>query len=225
MQKRKLSKLEAYGLVAVVLAAAFYGYLTRVYDPARKALEVVENEKRAAQSVIDSWGGVPPSTAEAAGNVAALETKIAVLQEELEKIKGTAKADADPAVTTAMALFDRLATKNALSVKQLTFDGRIYELGQEPPEETGARRRRQEEQRRAEGDPTVKDRFGWQEYTFVVSGSQSGLVSFMGDLAKAVWLVRVNELRVDIVPKEGQDKDVAADEDVGEYDLLLRLIL
>lgn len=225
MQKRKLSKLEAYGLVAVILAAAFYGYLTRVYDPARKALEVVENEKRAAQSVIDSWGGVPPSTAEAAGNVAALETKIAVLQEELEKIKGTAKADADPAVTIAMALFDRLATKNALSVKQLTFDGRIYELGQEPPEETVARRRRQEEQRRAERDPTVKDRFGWQEYTFVVSGSQSGLVSFMGDLAKAVWLVRVNELRVDIVPKEGQDKDVAADEDVGEYDLLLRLIL
>ncbi len=225
MQKRKLSKLEAYGLVAVILAAAFYGYLTRVYDPARKALEVVENEKRAAQSVIDSWGGVPPSTAEAAGNVAALETKIAVLQEELEKIKGTAKADADPAVTIAMALFDRLATKNALSVKQLTFDGRIYELGQEPPEETVARRRRQEEQRRAERDPTVKDRFGWQEYTFVVSGSQSGLVSFMGDLAKAVWLVRVNELRVDIVPKEGQDKDVAADEDVGKYDLLLRLIL
>ncbi len=225
MQKRKLSKLEAYGLVAVILAAAFYGYLTRVYDPARKALEVVENEKRAAQSVIDSWGGVPPSTAEAAGNVAALETKIAVLQEELEKIKGTAKADADPAVTIAMALFDRLATKNALSVKQLTFDGRIYELGQEPPEETVARRRRQEEQRRAERDPTVKDRFGWQEYTFVVSGSQSGLVSFMGDLAKAVWLVRVNELRVDIVPKEGQDKDVTAEEDVGEYDLLLRLIL
>ncbi|MBT9137213.1 MAG: hypothetical protein DDT34_02301 [Firmicutes bacterium] len=124
-----------------------------------------------------------------------------------------------------MALFDRLATKNALSVKQLTFDGRIYELGQEPPEETGARRRRQEEQRRAEGDPTVKDRFGWQEYTFVVSGSQSGLVSFMGDLAKAVWLVRVNELRIDIVPKEGQDKDVAAEEGAGEYDLLLRLIL
>jgi len=52
-------------------------------------------------------------------------------------------------------------------------------------------------------------------------------VNFMGDLAEAVWLLRVNELRVGIVEQEdgGNDEETGAGEAEREYDLLLKLIL
>jgi hypothetical protein len=69
--------------------------------------------------------------------------------------------------------------------------------------------------------PTVRERFGWQEYTLAVSGSQSGLTGFMGEMAEATWLVRVNKLRVNIIEQKSKDKKL----EVGEYDLSLKLIL
>ncbi|MBS4030377.1 MAG: DUF5320 domain-containing protein [Clostridiales bacterium] len=217
---KKLSKLETYGLAAVLMAACFYGYLTWVYDPARQALAAVENQIQLVQSEIDRQGGVPPDTTEAKETIDFIKEEIEYLQEELEEIRATAKADTDPAVTEAMALFDQLAANNSLSVKQLKYDKLIYELGKEPQVPRSARRRNTRARVETE-PPTVRERFGWQEYTLAVSGSQSGLTGFMGEMAEATWLVRVNKLRVNIIEQKSKDKKP----EVGEYDLSLKLIL
>lgn len=211
--KRKLTKLEIYGVVAVLLAAAFYGYLTRVYDPAKARQEAVQNEISAAQGEISRQRGVlagAPVVREKAGE---LETAVAALEAALAEVKKTAKAVDDRAVTEAMDLIDQLAAGENLTVKELKFGRRIYELGREP---APARR---------PGEPvlppTVKERFSWQEYRLVFSGARPEIIAFMERLARAVWLVRVNELRVDVVPPPREGGGPA----LGEYEIALTLVL
>lgn len=219
--KRKLTKLEIYGIVAVLLAAAFYGYLTRVYDPAKVRQETLQNEISAAQAEISRQKGVlagAPAVREKAGE---LETAVTALSAALAKIRKTAKADDDRTVTRAMDLIDQLAAAENLTVKELKFGRRIYELGREP--EPPERRPREPERRRGEPEvlPTVKDRFGWQEYRLVKSGNRQEIIAFMGRLAQAVWLVRVQELRVDVVPPRGEGTGPA----LGDYEITLSLVL
>lgn len=209
--KKKLTKLEMYGVVAVLLAAAFYGYLTQVYDPANASLITLQNEISAANIEINRQRGVlagAPAVREKAGE---LETAVAELEAALAGIKKTAKAVDDRSVTEAMDLIDRLATGENLTVKNFSFGRRISELGQEPA-------RRQGE---PEVPPTVRDRFGWQEYRLVFSGSRPEIIAFMERLSKAVWLVRVNDLRVDVVPPPREGEGPA----LGEYEIALTLIL
>lgn len=218
--KRKLTKLEIYGLAIILLAAAFYGYLTQVYDPAMHELQSRREEISAAEAEISRQRGVlagAPALRERAGE---LEAVVAELEAALAAIRKTAKADDDRAVTEAMELIDRLATGENLTVKELIFGRRIYELGREP--EPPAPERRPERRREEPApEPTVKDRFGWQEYRLVFSGSRQEIIAFMGSLARAVWLVRVGELRVDVIPPQGGDEAPA----FGEYEIALTLVL
>jgi hypothetical protein len=211
--KRKLTKLEIYGIAAVLLAAAFYGYLTRVYDPAKARLETVNSEIRTAEAEISRQRGVLAGASAVREKVGELETAVAGLEAALAGIKKTAKADDDRAVTEAMDLIDTLATGENLTLKELAFGRRIYELGREP----------EPPRRRGEPEvvPTIRDRFGWQEYRLVFSGNRQEIIAFMERLAKAVWLVRVNELRVDMVPPPREGGGPA----FGEYEIALTLIL
>ena len=211
--KRKLTKLELYGVVAVLLAAAFYGYLTQVYDPAEARLAAVNSEISAAQTKIRQQRGVLTGAPAAREKAAGLEAAVAELEAALAEIRKTAKADDDRAVTEAMDLLDELATGENLTVKELRFGRRIAVLGQEPE----AARRRGE----PEVVPTIRDRLGWQEYRLVFSGNRQEIIAFMGRLAQAVWLVRVNELRVDVVPPPREGGGPA----LGEYEIALTLVL
>jgi hypothetical protein len=214
--KRKLTKLEIYGLAIILLAAAFYSYLTQVYDPAMHELQSRREEISTAEAEISRQRGVlagAPALRERAGE---LEAAVAELEAALAAIRKTAKADDDRAVTEAMELIDRLAAGENLTVKELKFGRRIYELGREP--EPPAPERRREE---PAPEPTVKDRFGWQEYRLVFSGNRQEIIAFMGSLARAVWLVRVGELRVDLIPPQGGDEAPA----FGEYEIALTLVL
>ena len=216
--KRKLTKLEIYGLAIILLAAAFYGYLTQVYDPAMNKLQSRRDEISAAEAEIRRQRGVlagAPAVREKAGE---LEAAVAELEAELAEIRKTAKADDDRAVTEAMELIDRLAAGENLTVKELKFGRRIYELGREPEQPAPERRRAEPA---LEPEPTVKDRFGWQEYRLVFSGNRQEIIAFMGRLARAVWLVRVGELRVDVIPPQGGDEAPA----FGEYEIALTLVL
>jgi hypothetical protein len=216
--KRKLSKLELYGLVAVLLAALFYGYLTQIYDPAQKKLQSLRNEYSEAQAEISRQRDAlraAPAVREKAGE---LETAVADLEAALAEIRKAAKADDDRAVTKAMSLIDRLATGENLTLKELRFGRRIYELGQAPERPAVPRRRGQEQ---PQAPATIKDRFGWQEYRLVFSGNQEEIIAFMHELAVAVWLVRVNELRVDVVAPQEEDRGPG----FGDYEIALTLIL
>lgn len=214
--KKKLTKLEIYGIVAVLLAAAFYGYLTRVYDPAEARLTSVNSEISTAQTEIRQQRGLLAGAPAAREKVGELQTAVAELEAALAQIKKTAKAGDDRAVTEAMDLIDQLAAGENLTVKELKFGRRIHVLGQEP-EQQGQRRRQGEPQ----VAPTVRDRFGWQEYRIVFSGNRPEIIAFMGRLARAVVLVRVNELRVDVMPPPREGGGPA----FGEYEIALTLIL
>jgi len=214
--KKKLTKLEMYGVVAVLLAAAFYGYLTQVYDPANASLIALQNEISAANVEINRQRGVlagAPAVREKAGE---LEAAVAELEAALARIKKTAKAVDDRSVTEAMDLIDRLATGENLTVKNFSFGQRISVLGEEPAAPPARRR-----QGEPEIPPTVRDRFGWQEYRLVFSGSRPEIIAFMERLSQAVWLVRVNDLRVDVVPPPREGEGPA----LGEYEISLTLIL
>ncbi|MBT9173816.1 MAG: hypothetical protein DDT21_02222 [Syntrophomonadaceae bacterium] len=213
--KRKLTKLELYGVVAVLLAAAFYGYLTQVYDPAEARLAAVNSEISAAQAEIRQQRGVLTGAPAVREKAAGLEAAAAELEAALAEIRKTAKADDDRAVTEAMDLIDELAAGENLTVKELRFGRRIAVLGQEP--EAAPARRRGE----PEVVPTIRDRLGWQEYRLVFSGNRQEIIAFMGRLAQAVWLVRVNELRVDVVPPPREGGGPA----LGEYEIALTLVL
>jgi hypothetical protein len=213
--KRKLTKLEIYGVVAVLLTGAFYGYLTQVYDPAKNELQGKRNEISTAQGEISRQRGVLAGAPAVREKVGELEAAVAELEAALATIKRTAKAAENRAVTEAMDLIDELATGENLTVKELKFGRRIYALGQEP--EPPPRRRPGE----PEIAPTVKDRLGWQEYRLVYSGNRSEIIAFMERLARAVWLVRVNELRVDVVPPPREGDGPA----FGEYEIALTLVL
>jgi hypothetical protein len=211
--KRKLTKLEIYGVAAVLLAAAFYAYLTQVYDPAEARLAAVNSEISAARTEIRQQRGMLAGAPAVREKAAELETAVAELETALAEISKTAKADDDRAVTEAMDLIDELATGENLTVKELRFGRRIHALGQEPVPP----RRRGE----PEVVPTIRDRLGWQEYRLVFSGNQQEIIAFMGRLAQAVWLVRVNELRVDVVPPPREGGGPA----LGEYEIALTLVL
>jgi len=216
--KKKLTKLEMYGIAAVVLAAAFYGYLTQVYDPAMHELQTKRAEISTAQAEISRQRGVlagAPAVRERAGE---LEAAVAELEAALADIRMTAKADDDRAVTLAMDLIDQLATGENLTVKELKFGRRIYELGREPEAEPARRRGQREE---PEEPPTIRDRFGWQEYRLVFSGNRQEIIAFMGQLAQAVWLVRVNELRVEVTSPRREGEGPAP----GDYEIALTLVL
>jgi hypothetical protein len=211
--KRKLTKLEIYGVAAVLLAAAFYAYLTQVYDPAEARLAAVNNEISAARTEIRQQRGVLAGAPAVREKAAELEAAVAELEAALATIKRTAKAADDRAVTEAMDLIDELATGENLTVKELKFGRRIAVLGQEP-----ARPRLRGE---PEVVPTIRDRLGWQEYRLVFCGNRQEIIAFMGRLAQAVWLVRVNELRVDVVPPPREGGGPA----LGEYEIALTLVL
>jgi len=214
--KKKLTKLEMYGVAAVLLAAAFYGYLTQVYDPANASLITLQNEISAANVEISRQRGVLAGAPAVRGKVGELETAVAKLGAALAEIKKTAKAVDDRSVTEAIELIDRLALGENLTVKNFSFGRRISELGEEPAE-TPARRRQGE----PEILPTVRDRFGWQEYRLVFSGNRPEIIAFIERLSQAVWLVRVNDLRVDVVPPLRVGDGPAH----GEYEISLTLIL
>lgn len=213
--KRKLTKLEIYGVAAVLLAAAFYAYLTQVYDPAEARLAAVNSEISAARTEIRQQRGMLAGAPAVREKAAELEAAVAELETALAEISKTAKADDDRAVTEAMDLIDELATGENLTVKELKFGRRIAVLGQEAEE---ARPRRRGE---PEVVPTIRDRLGWQEYRLVFSGNRQEIIAFMGRLAQAVWLVRVNELRVDVVPPPREGGGPA----LGEYEIALTLVL
>lgn len=214
--KKKFTKMEMYGIVAVLLAAAFYGYLTQIYDPANARLETLQSEISAAQVEINQQRGVLAGAPVAREKVEELETAVAKLEAALAEIKRTAKAADDRSVTEAMDLIDRLATGENLTVKNFSFGRRISALGQEP--ETPQPQRRRGE---PEVPPTIRDHFGWQEYRMVFSGSRSEIIAFMERLSQAVWLVRVNDLRVNVVPPARDGEGPSH----GEYEIALTLIL
>lgn len=227
MKKRSLTKAQGYALALLLIMAIFYAYIHFVYDPAKRNLDQLNVRINLTQAEITSLGD-PPDVREAQSKAEAAAGNLAQLQFELSHVEATRKATMQPTVTKAMALINQLAVQNQLDVKHLLFMERVMEAGADAALAGRQRRVRRNagQDRQEEEVITAADHFQWDRYTIVFTGSHSGIVTFMGDLSEAFWLVLINELEISLSESDGNDRqNDEQNEEEQEYELALEIML
>jgi len=113
---KKLTKMESFGLIAVILVGGSYFYLKKVYDPEAKALK---KTVATLNKTIEAYNKLeePPNTT-------AIKRKLGVQQEQLKEFTAELKAaggrtGAASEVTEVLAEISRMAQRHHMQVVKI----------------------------------------------------------------------------------------------------------
>lgn len=193
---RPLTKIEKYGLIALVLAAGSYVYFNHLYDPEMRRLKKASVSLLRVRKQISTLGEAPES-ARLERTVARQKNKLAELENRMRRMSQKVRnpAEAQKAITQ----IGLLAAEAGLSV-----DEQISKDKPATPNKQQSRRRRKK--RRRVKSPKIKtaqkpkspelDLFSWYGYELVLSGRFSAFVEFLEAIKKSGMIVVINELRI-----------------------------
>jgi Tfp pilus assembly protein PilO len=179
-KKRKLTKVERFGLILIAVITAFYGYLKMVYDPTSQRLVEMRTqyaeltEEVAAYETTPALGGLKSKIAE-------LEQEQDSLGTELDTYIAGGKMQTQEKVTEVLVAINRLALRHSLSVAEIARKN----SGEPAAKDSGAAKgggAAKDKPGEAAETLTVVSGFNWHQYGITLNGNYTDLTGFVQNL-------------------------------------------
>jgi Tfp pilus assembly protein PilO len=166
--KKKLTKLEQTGLIAIVLAAGSFFYFTKFYDPKEKEYAELQKEYDGIHSKLQNLGQ-SPKTDRLRATVEKESKKVEALKKQVMDVsrKSSDRATAQQIISR----IGQIATRNGLSLERQVFIGTqdgAESLGQLP----------------------------WFKHEVTLRGGYGGVPEFVEELREADWVVALEGLKL-----------------------------
>ncbi len=175
MAKKGMSKIEKYGIIAIVVIGVFYLYLNKMYDPAAQSLEETRTKMQELTEEIDVLN-VTPVDPTIGSEVQELETELKAITEEFERAMKENKASYNNDVTNRIIEADRFMLE--FSVDPTVIDRYIYQPEKEKKDEESE-------------TLDLTDSFPWIGYNLELKGSFSEIISFIDSLKNLEHVVMI----------------------------------
>ncbi len=209
--KWQLTRVQQILILIVAVAAGFYFYLSKVYDP-------VMNEYKAVSQELMSLRDEVLGRDLAAGSKN-LEERIKKSRQEIENITNRLsaqtvlkKAQSDSEVTEALAEINRLALSCGMDVIKLeskfASEEKVAKSGK--PAQSGGG-----DENAAVMVAEEAGNFDWREYQVVYSGDGAALINFIEKKMKANYLVLIDNAKIDRGEEKGKDAGKNGEKDPG----------
>lgn len=199
--KRKLTKIERFGLICIAVIAAFYSYLKMVYDPTSQSFEDMRNQYAELTEEVAAFEAT--SSAKGLKNkIAELKETQSVLSEELDGYLARGKMQTQRDVTQALVDINRLSLHYSLSAVE------ILRREMNASDAGGKAGKNQSDDASADAlDPIVLGS-GWQRYAMTLNGNYSNLTGFIQDLKTldAYVYIQYVQIAYDVPTDENEER-------------------
>lgn len=223
--KRKLTKVEKFLLLTVLLVGVFYLYLDKVYDPKSSAYEATMTEISNIQQEIQALGETPGSQ-KLKEAVEDSKNKNKQLEAELTEIMVVRKAQNTREVTVVLDNLSNLAVAGGLSIKVVAVKDLDYWKGtfsgfkgfekikgerllkektvndKSKDQKNNKKNTNADAEQKNEEDNTTEDGsdpttyFAWEEYNVLLSGDVNNMSRYFGMIKEMKKCVYIKHVEV-----------------------------